>query len=161
MSEKTTFLENLKREVQCTIKVLKHFPPEKADLKPAEKSMSAKELAFIFVGELTMQEAAIMGALDFSKFPKVSGTIPEIIARYERESAAMARRIEAMPDADWNAPMDFMVGPGKMDKVRRGDILWLTLHDMIHHRGQFSVYLRIAGAKVPSIYGPSADEPWM
>ena len=30
----------------------------------------------------------------------------------------------------------------------------------VHHRGQFSVYLRMADGKVPSIYGPSADEPW-
>jgi uncharacterized damage-inducible protein DinB len=34
------------------------------------------------------------------------------------------------------------------------------LHDQIHHRGQFSVYLRMVGGKVPSIYGPSGDEPW-
>ena len=26
--------------------------------------------------------------------------------------------------------------------------------------GQLSTYLRVMGAKVPSIYGPSADEPW-
>jgi uncharacterized damage-inducible protein DinB len=30
-----------------------------------------------------------------------------------------------------------------------------------HHRGQLSVYLRLADGKVPSIYGPTADEPWM
>jgi len=35
------------------------------------------------------------------------------------------------------------------------------LLDQIHHRGQLSIYMRIAGAKVPSIYGPSADEPWI
>jgi uncharacterized damage-inducible protein DinB len=40
------------------------------------------------------------------------------------------------------------------------DVLWYLLNDQIHHRGQFSVYLRMAGAKVPSIYGPSKDEPW-
>jgi len=34
------------------------------------------------------------------------------------------------------------------------------LDDQIHHRGQLSVYVRMAGGKVPSIYGPSADEPW-
>ncbi|MDQ3419050.1 MAG: DinB family protein [Acidobacteriota bacterium] len=27
----------------------------------------------------------------------------------------------------------------------------------VHHRGQLSAYLRAAGSKVPSIYGPSAD----
>jgi uncharacterized damage-inducible protein DinB len=33
------------------------------------------------------------------------------------------------------------------------------LSHTIHHRGQLSVYLRPMGAKVPSIYGGSADEP--
>jgi uncharacterized damage-inducible protein DinB len=47
-----------------------------------------------------------------------------------------------------------------MGDVRRQDFLWMMLNDMIHHRGQFSVYLRMAGGKVPSIYGPSKDEPW-
>ena len=44
-------------------------------------------------------------------------------------------------------------------KIRAIDALMAELHDQIHHRGQFSVYLRLAGAKVPSIYGPTADEP--
>jgi len=39
------------------------------------------------------------------------------------------------------------------------EVLWAELHDQIHHRGQFSVYLRLAGARVPSNYGPTADEP--
>jgi uncharacterized damage-inducible protein DinB len=29
---------------------------------------------------------------------------------------------------------------------------------LIHHRGQLSVYLRIQGVPLPSMYGPSADE---
>ena len=40
------------------------------------------------------------------------------------------------------------------------DFLWMILCDQIHHRGQFSIYLRMADGKVPSIYGPTADEPW-
>ena len=39
-------------------------------------------------------------------------------------------------------------------------IRWFLLHDQIHHRGQFSIDLRMADGKVPSIYGPTADEPW-
>jgi len=31
----------------------------------------------------------------------------------------------------------------------------------IHHRGQLATYLRPMGAKCPSIYGGSYDEPWM
>ena len=60
-----------------------------------------------------------------------------------------------------NKTVQFPVGPGKMGDFRAMDVLWTSLMDQVHHRGQFSVYLRLAGAKVPSIYGPSADEPWM
>jgi uncharacterized damage-inducible protein DinB len=35
----------------------------------------------------------------------------------------------------------------------------MMIHDQIHHRGQMTVYMRLAGGKVPSIYGPSADDP--
>ena len=33
----------------------------------------------------------------------------------------------------------------------------LVLNHLIHHRGQLSVYLRMRGARVPSIYGPTAN----
>jgi uncharacterized damage-inducible protein DinB len=33
-----------------------------------------------------------------------------------------------------------------------------TFTHLAHHRGQLTVYLRLTGASVPSIYGPSADE---
>ena len=33
----------------------------------------------------------------------------------------------------------------------------LVMNHLIHHRGQLSVYLRMRGARVPSIYGPTAD----
>ena len=39
--------------------------------------------------------------------------------------------------------------------------LWDFMFDAIHHRGQLSAYLRPMGGKVPSIYGPSADETGM
>jgi uncharacterized damage-inducible protein DinB len=34
----------------------------------------------------------------------------------------------------------------------------ILLNHWYHHRGQFGVYLRLVGAKVPSSYGPSGDE---
>jgi uncharacterized damage-inducible protein DinB len=39
-----------------------------------------------------------------------------------------------------------------------GGLLWIALFDFVHHRGQLSSYIRPMGGKVPSIYGPSADE---
>ena len=54
----------------------------------------------------------------------------------------------------------FFTAPKTMGDWRRLDFAWFLLHDEIHHRGQLSVYVRAAGGKVPSIYGPSGDEPW-
>jgi uncharacterized damage-inducible protein DinB len=34
-----------------------------------------------------------------------------------------------------------------------------TLNHLIHHRAQLCVYLRLLDQPVPSVYGPSADEP--
>lgn len=56
--------------------------------------------------------------------------------------------------------MKFFVGPKTMGDVPRLDFARFLVNEQIHHRGQFSVYLRMTGAKVPSIYGPSQDEPW-
>jgi uncharacterized damage-inducible protein DinB len=53
-----------------------------------------------------------------------------------------------------------MVGRNAFADVRSIDSIWGVIMDNIHHRGQFSVYLRMVGGKVPSIYGPSHDEPW-
>jgi uncharacterized damage-inducible protein DinB len=47
-----------------------------------------------------------------------------------------------------------------MGEMRVGDALWFFLSDTIHHRGQLTVYLRMAGGRLPSVYGPTADEPW-
>ena len=65
-----------------------------------------------------------------------------------------------MTEADFNSPIKWMVGPGQMADMRKADVMWFMMQDHVHHRGQFSVYLRLAGGKVPSIYGPSADENW-
>lgn len=69
--------------------------------------------------------------------------------------------VNAASDDALARTVQFPVGPGKMGDFRAMDVLWTTLMDQVHHRGQFSVYMRLAGANVPSIYGPSADEPRM
>jgi uncharacterized damage-inducible protein DinB len=69
--------------------------------------------------------------------------------------------VENMPDSRLSEKVTFFTGPKQMGMVPISEVLWLMLMDSIHHRGQLSVYVRMAGGKVPSIYGPSADEPWM
>ena len=73
---------------------------------------------------------------------------------------AHAHLVRSTPDDKLQETVKFFTGPGQMGDFTRLDFAWFLLHDQIHHRGQFSIYLRLADAKVPAIYGPSGDEPW-
>ena len=53
----------------------------------------------------------------------------------------------------------FLMGGAAVWEDAVGQMVWGMLFDAIHHRGQLSTYLRPMGGKVPSIYGPSADDP--
>lgn len=162
MSEKEMFISTWEREFPTTLKVLKQLPADKANFKPAaEKARSAKELAEVFVGELGIVDMVVKGKIDFSGGMPKFATYKDAINALESTGAAMLQKVKGMTESDWNSKITAPVGPGKMGEVRRADMLWMMMMDSIHHRGQFSIYLRMVGAKVPSIYGPSGDEPWM
>jgi uncharacterized damage-inducible protein DinB len=162
MTEKEMFLAMFEREYGTTLRVLNAYPGAKADFKPHERSMSAKELAWLFVLEQqVVVDGALAGAIDFSKMAPAPPTMRDVIAAYERIQPATVVKLNQAPEAALNKTVKFPVAPKTMGDLRVMDVLWGMLHDQIHHRGQLSVYLRMAGGKVPSIYGPSADEPWM
>ena len=162
MTEKDQFLQAFAREAQITTKILKAYPANKGDYKPHEKSRSAKELGWTFVMEQGIVDMALKGRIDFSHpMPPPPANYNEVIAAFEGAVRETTAKVSNATDVTLNHAVQFPVGPGKMGDFRAMDILWTSLMDQIHHRGQFSVYLRLAGAKVPSIYGPTADEPWM
>lgn len=157
------FLDTFERECQTTLKVLRAFPEDKADIRPHAKGKSARELAFIFALEQGLTLGVLSNSLDFSGgTPPVPATIAESIAAFEQGKAKLVAAVKALPEEKITSGMvQFLVAPKKMGDIPTMDFLWFILFDQIHHRGQFSVYLRMADAKVPSIYGPTADEPWM
>jgi len=162
MSEKDQFLQAWEMESAITLKVLNAYPAAKADFKPAEISRTAKELAWTFVLEQYVLHSALAGTIDFAKTQTPPpATFQDVIDTYRKISTETVARVKATPDATFEKAIDFPVGPGKMAPVPVARIMWMMMMDAVHHRGQLSVYLRIVGAKVPSIYGPTADEPWM
>ncbi len=156
MSEKEMFLKIKEGEYQTTVRVLKAFPVDKLDFKPHEKSKSARELAYNFALEEKVNMDALAGKVDFSVY---GGTPPqnmeEILALLDKNHKASMEAIKGASEEQVNGMADFGGRP-----MRIMDIFRAMMLDSIHHRGQFSVYIRLAGGKVPSIYGPSADEPW-
>ena len=161
-TEKDMYLQTFQRECETTLKVLKALPATQGDFKPHERSRTAKELAWNFVLEQGLAEMALKGRVDFSQpMPKPPAAYADAVAAFEKSYQETIARVKHAGDTELNRTVQFPVGPGQMGDFRGIDILWTALMDQIHHRGQFSVYLRLAGGKVPSIYGPTADEPWM
>ena len=162
---KQQFLAAYDREHATTMKVLRAYPREQAELRPHEKSKTARELAFVFVlerglGKAVMANVFASGAAP-GGFPEAPKSWDEVIAALEGAHEDFRKTVDGYTDDQLNEPVKFFSGPGTMADYSRLEIAWFMLHDQIHHRGQLSVYLRMAGAKVPSIYGPSLDEPWM
>ena len=161
-SEKQRFLDQWEREAAVTMKVLRNYPAAQADLKPGEKSKNAKDLAWTFVFEGFGASQCADGDFKFPPpdMPPKPATWDAVVQECERGFRFLADKVRKADEGFLNTMVKVASGPKQRSDTRRLDFLWQTLMDMIHHRGQFTVYSRIAGAKVPSIYGPSADEPW-
>jgi uncharacterized damage-inducible protein DinB len=70
----------------------------------------------------------------------------------------MERALSATGDAKWEQDGNMYFGGKLMRTAPIGETVWDFLFDAIHHRGQLTAYLRPMGGKVPSVYGPTADE---
>ena len=156
------FLTTYRRECAITRKLLRAYPAEASELRPHERSSSARQLAWTFVVEQALMLRALGGGpvLTGGGFPAPPDAWEEVVSRFERDGESVERALEDASDATMDGVVQFFVGPKEVGDYATADFLWFLLHDQIHHRGQLSVYLRMAGGRVPSIYGPSADEPW-
>jgi uncharacterized damage-inducible protein DinB len=142
-------------EFATTMRVLRAFPEDRLDMRPAAKSKTARDMAVTFVAEEHICRAALRGGDPYGDFPPAwPEDFEELLRLFESVHAETQAMLERAGDAELGAPLDFL---GR--RVTPLDVLWLELLDQIHHRGQFSIYLRLADAKVPSIYGPTADDP--
>jgi uncharacterized damage-inducible protein DinB len=149
-------LPQVEREAQTTSRLLAAVPDEKADYKPSEKCMCARDLArHIAAADVWFLESIANGEFktpDDTPLKEKSGA--ELADIYTSQIAAAVERVRAIPAERLAAPMKFYVFD-----LPAIDIVQLMLKHSVHHRGQLSAYLRPMGAKVPAIYGGSADEP--
>lgn len=152
--------EHWRMEAKNTAEVIRRIPADKTGFKPHEKSMSAIDLAkHIISAEAMFVDGISNGKFDFKGAEKELGTLsndPKKLADFyaQWQEGAMAR-LAKVSEADLTKPVQFMPEMPAMPAFAY--LGWLTSHT-IHHRGQLDVYLRMTGAKVPAIYGPSGDE---
>ena len=156
MIGKDSLLKLLKKEFATTTRVLNAFPPDKKDYTPHERSSNALALISTFVFEMYLVRMQLLDAkLDPSVFKTYKpNSVPDAIKDFEKETAEVISGLEGLSEADLNKNVNFA---GRTFGAT--EFVLMMLFDQIHHRGQLSVYVRLAGGKVPSIYGPSADDP--
>jgi RimJ/RimL family protein N-acetyltransferase len=154
------FSETLKAEAPKFIRVLQAIPPDQAGYRPHPRCSSAGDIAWLLATELgDACELVHNGSANFTMHP--AQPVPQAVALYEKNLADLQSRLAAIDDARWEQKAKFLVDGKVAWEAPLGDMLFGFLFDAIHHRGQLSSYLRPMGAKVPSIYGPSADDPGM
>lgn len=161
-SPKQQLVEAFDRETATTLKVLQAYPKDQSELRPQEKMKTARELAAMFTMEMAAIDATIRGTFTFPpKPPPMPQTWQEVIDAFEKTRARTLEGLrEATDESLASGTVSFPTAPKTVGQWQKMPFAWFLLFDQIHHRGQLSVYLRLAGGKLPSIYGPTADEPW-
>ena len=159
------FLAELEREAPRTRRALENVPSGRDDWAPHPKSMPLGRLA----GLVAAMPSWISLIIDQDELnltpPEGQGTFQQpatntLAAVHDahvqkgRESLSKTTD-EYLMTTNWK-----LLAGGKvvMDQPRHV-VLRDTLNHLAHHRGQLTVYLRLCDQKVPSIYGPTADDP--
>jgi uncharacterized damage-inducible protein DinB len=157
MTDREFFLKRREAELPAFMKVLRALPKDRVDYKPHERSPSAGDLMWTLAAEF--QACTDVATKYQSEWKQVTPPPPdEMIALFERSYNELGDHVAKMDDAAWNKAAQFYVEGKVVLEQPAGAFLWFILFDAIHHRGQLSAYLRPMGAKVPAIYGPSADD---
>jgi len=165
MRGKQEFLKTYDEEHARTMRVLNAYPTDKLDFRPHPKAKTARELAFVFVlerylGEKIWHDWFVKNAPS-GKPPEAPESWDDLLAALEKAHQEFRDLVSGASDETLHENVHFFTAPKTMGEMSRKDMIWFLLHDQIHHRGQLSVYLRMVDGKVPAIYGPSADEPWI
>jgi len=155
-------IQEFDQEAPITRRVLERVPLDKKDWKPHERSTSLGNLvswlanAPGFTASMLHEDG--LEVADWETFP-VPASTSELLSVFDQGSRAARESLAKLDDAAALGGWSFKMNGKTLNTVPRiGFARLFLLSDPIHHRGQMSVYLRLLGVPVPSIYGPSADE---
>lgn len=149
------FIHVWKQEMENTAKLLEVLTDESLALPEHESVRSVGRLAWHII--TTIPEMFERMSVDLG-WPTEKDPIPkmasEFKAAYAKHAQAVITEISKWQDPDLQVEDD-MYG----QKWQRGLTLWIFLKHEIHHRGQLTVLMRLAGIEeIPGIYGPSKEE---
>ena len=153
----------LAHESRTARKHIERLPEERVDWRPHAKSFTAGELGshmvdcIRWVGPIFEANEMDMDPAAYQPFRAT--TVSELLEGFDTEVemalGAMVRSTDAGAAEPWRLKMH---GKVWFEKPREAVFRDMTLSHLVHHRGQFSVYLRLLDVAVPGSYGPTADE---
>jgi uncharacterized damage-inducible protein DinB len=152
----------LEQEAPVTRKFLELVPTEQFNFKPHEKSMTLERLA-THVAELPAWVGMAINTegLDFATNPYPPETVAnreELLAYFDRNLADARKNLATAKDDILTQPWTLSNGDHKIFTSPKDDVLRVSMSQIIHHRAQLGVYLRLLNIPIPGSYGPSADE---
>lgn len=156
MITKQDLLSLYGQELKTTAKVIAALPEGNMDYKPnEEKSNSLKSIVNTLIVGNFMNMKFLKGEQPSNSMDGVPefDSIAGAVEANDKMAAEFMSALEAASDEDLQQPFSMWGMEGT-----RADIIMGMMRDMIHHRGQLSVYIRLLNGKVPSIYGPTADD---
>lgn len=162
MSIAQSLMMEFEQEGKTTRKLLEAIPEGSLSYKPHEKSMSMVQLAnHIATAPGFLAQALVPDVFEMpDPGPQPDPTTKaEILANFDAAQATVKETMAKFDDAAMMGTWTFKYkGATIMSIPRVAAAKTLVGNHTYHHRGQLSVYVRLAGGKVPSIYGPSADD---
>lgn len=158
----TLLQKEMEQEAVTTRKMLSRVPADKFDWQPHPKSMTLKRLA-AHVAELPGWVEMVIDTdeLDFENNPYTPHevTTTEDILAYFEDSLKKGREALARADIK-NFTKEWVLRSG--DQIYSTDtkyeVIRMSYSQIIHHRAQLGVYLRLLNIPIPGSYGPSADD---
>jgi uncharacterized damage-inducible protein DinB len=159
-------IAQLDAEAPRTRKALEAVPAGRGDWTPHDRSMPFGRLAAL-VARMPSWITLIVDkdALDLN--PPAGGsnvgqeplpTSADLVKAHDEGVAQARASLQRTTDAHLDKPWRLMVAGRVVSEEKRSIVLRDTFMHLAHHRGQLTVYLRMNGAPVPAIYGPSADD---
>ncbi len=157
-----SLLPEFDQEMASTRKAIERVPTDKGAWKPHPKSFPLGHLAQLvasmpgwIVNMATKTELDLAGAPGYSLQSTES-----LVATFDKLVAEARTAIAGLRESDISVPWSLKHGDHVLFTTSRGETIRSTINHLIHHRGQLTVYLRLVDVPVPSMYGPTADEPW-
>ena len=155
-------LKEMEKEAQTTRKMLERVPTEKFQWQPHEKSMTIQHLA-AHIAELPgwVTIALTSDELDFASSPYKPEPIentPGLLKFFEKTLAQGKASLEKADEKEFSKTWTLRNGDQILNKSSKGEMIRMSYSQIVHHRAQLGVYLRLLNIPIPGSYGPSADE---